>query len=408
MSVLAKKDSRNDKPGDKPSIPIYNKRRTESDIKLSVKNSLTKTNMVSADNKKDASDPQNSSRAFPVDGKMILREGFSSSGDDDEISIFKESLNKQKIPPKSGFNSNTKHNFRSKSQMEEKPKMDLNNEFIHKTSINVGLLNKTQITENKEKNEMTQTVVTTKYEDKKPGDINKLMKNKGQIDVDCTLVVINDSQTVYEGNLRKKTSITRLINTYMEGEEEYFEGTLIRGLKTGFCRVLYSSNVYKEGYFINGTLEGEGCLKYPNGISINGLFVNNQLRSNIILSIDNATYSIDYVQGEYHNDKLFMSDKNVLLVTTNPCDNINEYVGKIKVYFRNGYKLEVLFEKGMISNNVECNLYDKSESLIRGKIKHGVNVEKNSMYIFSPNQDPDNEYLVHLKGEGTVVRKHKR
>ena len=155
-------------------------------------------------------------------------------------------------------------------------------------------------------------------------------------------------------------------------------------------------------------LEGEGSIKYPNGVTLFGTFKNNMLHSQIILSIDNLNYPVDYVEGDYHNNQIFVNEKNVLFVTVKVCENVREYTGKIKIYFRNGFKLDSMFEKGMLSETFDSLLYDKFGVPVEGRIRHGINIETNGIYAFRPTADPENEYVLLFKGEGTVVRKHKR
>ena len=103
-----------------------------------------------------------------------------------------------------------------------------------------------------------------------------------------------------------------------------------------------------------------------------------------------------------------MSDKNVFFVPFKVCENINDYSGRMKVYFRNVYKLDAIFEKSLALENFDCVLTDKFESSMKGKIEHGLHVDKNGIYIFRSSTDLENEYLLLFKGEGTIVKKRKK
>lgn len=241
-------------------------------------------------------------------------------------------------------------------------------------------------------------------------ETNRPMETRRNQDYDHSIVSINSggmSNVNTDAASRRRFSVVKLINTHSEGDEEFFEGTLIRGRKNGFCRVLYSTSIYKEGFFVNGVLEGEGIIKFPHGITLQGIFKNNLLHSNVLLTVDNTTYPIDYVHGEFHNDKLFCSDKNVLVVTLHSCKDIREYTGPVRVYFRNGHRLEAVYERGVVSQTVNAVLYDKFNSPSHGTIKHGINFEENGMAIFTTN-DNNEEFMIQFRGEGTVTRKKKR
>jgi hypothetical protein len=252
--------------------------------------------------------------------------------------------------------------------------------------------------------------ITQTGQSRRVTEINRPMETRRNQDYDHSVVSINSggmSNANPEAVNRRRFSVVKLINTHSEGDEEFFEGTLIRGRKNGFCRVLYSTSIYKEGFFVNGVLEGEAIIKFPHGITLQGIFKNNFLHSNVLLTVDNTTYPIDYVQGEFHNDKLFSSDKNVLLVTVDSCKDIRDYTGTVRIYFRNGHRLEAVYEKGVVSQTAGAVLFDKFNSPVHGTIKHGINFEENGMAIFTTNDNYE-EYMIQFRGEGSVTRKKKR
>ena len=78
----------------------------------------------------------------------------------------------------------------------------------------------------------------------------------------------SEFSTFNDFNSRKKPTITQLMNSKNDGEEDYFEGTIVKNQKSGFCRIMYSSGVYKEVNYENGSLEGEGSFRFPNGVTV--------------------------------------------------------------------------------------------------------------------------------------------
>lgn len=345
-------------------------------------------------------------RSIPVEGKLIIKETYLSSDGESEESSFRVTNAKTKVVQKPIAQRIEYH--RSKSTIVEKPRIG---SFVEdKTQIikaqtistSIPIVKSPEVDVIKDNTDiMIQTALLKKEsENLKTMEARRIPENDNNF-------LPSFNQTINVQN-KPKSGLSKLISRNAEGEEEFFEGTLIKGLKSGFCRIIYSSFVFKEGYFLNGQLEGEGTIKYPNGVTVNGIFRNNNLHSHILLSIDSATYSIDYVDGEYHNDQIFVNEKSVIYVTVKACENIFEYTGKVKIYFRNFYKLDCIFEKGVISELADSVLYDKFENSFHGRIRHGINAEINGIFIFKPLFEPENEYLLLFKGEGKVVRKHKK
>ena len=356
--------------------------------------------------------PKDSSRFFPVEGRMLYQQNYLSS--DDEIAPAPLVETKEVKPL-------TQHRPSHSNQF---GKLPLNRPRVSqccKTKPNLDEPSPNHKSGNDAKNLkniigdtiVTNTETTWNIEsEKKTADRSKtsdlLRTGDSRFNNESESNSKHLGHTESDSRSKGKSTLTQLLSDKNEGTEEFFEGTIIKGVKVGFCRILYSSMIYKEGFFSNGLMEGEGCIKFPNGFSVIGTFRQNHLSANICLSIDNTTFPIDYVEGEYHNNQIFVNDKNVIIVTIKPSKNIKEYTGKVKVYFRNGYKLFSTFDKGVLSETAESILYDKVDTPIHGKIRHAAISESSGMYIFKPNADPEGEYLLLLKGEGTAVKKHKR
>lgn len=382
------------------------KKSTTSESKTSSR--PTKTSLAE-DLKASASGDKN--RAFPVESKMIQITPLKDTFDDEG---FVQGGSIRSIDGKGRVTMN-EITSRSRSQLGERQGGRIIDErgATGKNSINGSMnvlpnqtLTKSALTETPKEREPQESMVQTGAS-RRTSDLTRPMETR-RGNEDTPSVLSGGNSTVYnDAPQRRRLSIARLIMTHTEGDEEFFEGTLIRGKKFGFCRVLYSTSIYKEGFFANNVLDGEATIKFPHGISVQGVFKNNMLSANILLTIDNTTYPIDFVQGEWHNDKLFVSDKNVLVVTRNPCKEIAEYVGPVRVYFRNGYRLDATFEKGLVSQTQEATLYDKFNTPVLGVIKHGINFEANGMAIFTTTLDSE-EYMMQFKGEGTVTRKKKK
>lgn len=418
MFPQAKRDLKHEKSKQLNSLPLRyenNRSTNKYDIRNSNKQNFSKTNSQNEaelknsgqgirDSKHDSHEYSSPERSIPIAGTLIIKETYLSSDEESEQEpAFGILDKKQKVLVKNGFPK--LNHKRSKSSMVQQQKnsfVEDKNSQTKTTNLTSTVPLKTPPNETVKENFDNMFDIALK---KREAEESKTMESRRVPDSDSSLIVTTvgtDSQN------RRKGNLTKLIGKQMEGDEDFFEGTMIRGLKSGFCRILYSSYLFKEGFFVNGQLEGEGSLKYPNGVTINGIFRNGNLQSNIILSIDTEIFQIDYMDGEYHNDQLFVNEKGLLFITIKPCENINEYTGKIKIYFRNYYKLDATYEKGVLSENFESTLYDKFDNPLLGKIRHGINAEINGIFIFKPTADPENEYLMLFKGECKVVRKHKK
>ena len=410
--MYTRKDVKTERPvNDKIGLPLkeFTKRKSDNEVRYNPRNQQKTANFQD----KEDLEEDYGARAIPINGRMIEQEILSFSDDDAaanaQMVSFREVFNKQKNLMKTGFPAkNLPKTARSKSQMEEKQKNQIIEvSMIKKNPITLEKITKIVPDNYKEKSNLNITQIKSN-EDKKLSETIRTVEVRRKEDSGSPSLEVTQFQQINDSIARKKFSLSKLFQMNWNGEEDFFEGTLIKNAKTGFCRVLYSNGVYKEGFFANDCLEGEGQLKYPNGANVTGFFQNDQICSNIVLNLENAEYPVEFNMGEYHNDRLFMSDKNILVLTAIPFDNFLDYSGKARVFFRNGYKLETMYEKGIISIAFECFLIDKFETMTKGQVRLGLNMEKNGAFVFRPFHDLNHEYLLLLKGEGTVVKKAKK
>ena len=409
-SQANRRDSNLQKSGGQPLLPVRYifKKKGESDIKPTGRSSR------GADHsdlpKMSSFDDKKKSMAFPVDSKVVQMTQIADVSDEEKL-MQQGSMRSIDIKLKP---TNRDDLTRSRSQMGERAQsrnmaddrsQAPKSSFYTSSGINQSIPGKSAFAS---QNVDPPESITQTGQSRRVSDLNRPMETRRGQEVDHSVISVNSGGGSNADALnRRRFSVVKLINTHAEGDEEFFEGSLIRGRKNGFCRVLYSTSIYKEGFFVNGVLEGEAIVKFPHGITVQGLFKNNFLHSNVLLTIDNTTYPIDYVQGEFHSDKLFSSDKNVLVVTVDCCKDVREYTGTVRIYFRNGHRLEAVYEKGVVSQTAGAVLYDKFNSPVHGTIKHGINFEENGMAIFTTN-DNNEEYMIQFRGEGTVTRKKKR
>ena len=408
MNFGTKKGNKNDKSTIEKlfsPLPFEIKRKSNNDNKSKrTTQNLRLINAIMAERKKQNDKTEQDTSNLITNFKLNQKNITSNSDEDTGIKMNNElkSIISQKIHSglqKTG-NLKTRSNVEVKTATSIDVKLDKNKTYEEKTNSNPILNNSQLIISISHKNVFkNDTILNTSKN-------NSINRKIGESDYSSN--TFSEVFHFNDCNSRKKSTIIKLMNLHHNGEEEFFEGTIIKSRKSGFCRILYSIGLLVEANFVDGNIEGEGNFCFINGVSVFGLFKNNQLHSRIHLSIDNYTHFLDFMEGEYHNDQIYMSDKNVFFVPFKSCNNINEYNGKMRVYFRNGYKLDVLFEKGLALENSECTLTDKFDSPMRGKIKHGLHVMKNQMFIFRPFNDQENEYLLLFKGEGTIVRKHKK
>lgn len=343
-------------------------------------------------------------RAIPVEGKIITQETFLfpdyvEEANNDRI------LNQKYKPIKSPYYARPGGNPRTRSAFIDKHILSFDPSVALQKSTIVNTVSRNLGTHEPVK-DANASILLSAMQGRSTNDV-KPMESRRRLDNE-TINLCSESEKIIEVQTRIKNSLTNLFEHQFYGTEEFFEGSLIKGMKTGFCRIIYSSFIYKEGFFVNGLLEGEGTLKFPSGMIVTGVFKANVLISNIELFIENQHYSVEYFDGNYHNDKFHVNDKFVLFATFKNCEDINEYFGQIRVYFRNGFKLDSVFENGLLCENSDSLLYDKFGSVVEGRIRHGINAELNGIYAFRPFSDPENEYHMFFKGEGTVVRKHKK
>lgn len=382
------------------------RRKPDIEVRLTNRLSFLKNLPPIVDALKDTSINDGDNRMFPVEGKIIVKETYLFPDYIEDLNSNRVIESKVKTQQKIVYGSRPEPNQRSKSNIIEKNRLSNMESPGQAPKSVVSTITHTRNSFIGPGIEANESIFTTALQ-QRTNEAWKFMETRRNGDNENSSTSLGSLPTI-DYHTKKKTSLTPLLNSHMEGEEDFFEGTIIRGMKSGFCRILYSSFIYKEGFYVNGMLEGEGSIKYPNGVTLFGSFKNNMLQSHIILSVDNLNYPVDYVEGDYHNNQIFVNEKNVLFVTVKVCENISEYTGKIKIYFRNGFKLDSMYEKGMLSENFDSVLYDKFSTPVEGRIRHGINVETNGIYAFRPTADPENEYVLLFKGEGTVVRKHKR
>lgn len=354
-------------------------------------------------------------RSFPVESKMVQMTQIKDI--DPESSLNQDSM--RSIDKNKSFLRDDYS--RSRSQMADRVSVlrgtEEKSQFARLSQISTptqqtppGTNRISQGGETLKDREQNESILGASYTRRTP-DINRPMETRRNGEAqDVAISVLStgvNSTLLTEAVGRRRLSIARLIMAHTEGDDDFFEGSMIKGKKHGFCRVLSSNSVYKEGFFANNCLDGEALIRFPHGISVQGVFKANMLSANIVLTIDNTSYPIDFVQGEWHNDQLFVSDKNVLVVTYQNCKDISEYNDNVRVYFRNGYRLDCKFEKGAVSQNHEAVLFDKFNTPFSGFVKHGINFESNGIAVFTAHGDKD-EYMMQFKGEGTVIRKKKR
>lgn len=407
-----RRDSNLQKSGGQPALPVRHsfKKKLESDIKSASRNHRPAEHADFPKN--NYLDDKKKSMAFPVDSKVVQMTQIADVPEEDK-SIQQGSIRSIEFKSKpitredlSRSRSQVGDRGTSRNAAEDRGPAPKSSFYPGPSGVPAAPPKSNFASTTSEPPE---SIVQT-GQSRRVSDNNRPMETRRVADYDHSTVSVNSgggSNANQEAANRKRFSVIKLISTHAEGDEEFFEGTLIRGRKNGFCRVLYSTSIYKEGFFVNGVLEGEATVKFPHGITVQGVFKNNLLHSNVLLTVDNTTYPIDYVQGDFHNDKLFSSDKNVLVVTVDSCRDIREYSGHVRIYFRNGYRLEAVYEKGIVSQTAVATLYDKFNTPVQGTIKHGINFEENGMAIFTTNDNYE-EYMIQFRGEGTVTRKKKR
>ena len=342
-------------------------------------------------------------RAIPVEGKIITQETFLFPDYVEEANT-DHILNQKYKPIKWPHYARPGGNHRNRSALINKQLLGFDPSFALQKSPIVNTISHNLGTHESAKDANTSILLSAMQG--RGTNEGKPMDSRHQLDIE-TINLCSESEKIIEVKTRIKNSLTNLFEPQFYGTEEFFEGSLIKGMKTGFCRIIYSSFIYKEGFFVNGLLEGEGTLKFPSGMIVTGSFKANVLLTNIDLFIENQHYSVEYFDGDYHNDKIHANDKFVLFATFKNCEDIKEYSGQIRVYFRNGFKLDSVFENGLLSENSDSFLYDKFGSVVGGRIRHGINAELTGIYAFRPFSDPENEYHMFFKGEGNVVRKHR-
>lgn len=409
-----RRDSNIARGGTNPSLPVTRpviKKTSTTEVKPVGKLSKLSQGELQSQN---ASILDPNKRSFPVESKMVQMTQIRDI--DPESSLNQgsiRSIDKNKSFMRDDYS-------RSRSQMgdrssvlrgvEEKSQFARLSQLSSPTQQTPPATQRASQAETTKDREQNESILGTSYSRRTP-DINRPMETRrnGEAQDAAGSVLSNGitSTLLTETGGRRRLSIARLIMTHTEGEDDFFEGSMIKGKKHGFCRVLSSASVYKEGFFVNNCLDGEALIRFPHGISVQGVFKANVLSANIVLTIDNTSYPIDFVQGEWHNDQLFVSDKNVLVVTYQNCKDIAEYNDNVRVYFRNGYRLDCKFEKGAVSQSQEAVLFDKFNTPFTGFVKHGINFESNGIAVFTAHGDKD-EYMMQFKGEGTVIRKKKR
>ena len=408
MNSGTKKDPKNDKSLiEKFASPLRFEIKRKSDNADKFKRTAQNTKLIStimAERRKEADDVKKVTPHFMADFKLDPKDVSSNSDDDTFIKMVNEFKPEQNSKNDPNLQKTTNERSRSKIEIKKPASIDpkletqktLGEKNNSKTTFNDSKLKTINTPQNVFKNAMI-------FND---NNYNSAVRRIGESDYSSN--TFSEVLSFNDFSSRKKSTVIKLMNPQFDGEEDFFEGTIVKGKKSGFCRILYSSGLYKEANFVNGSLEGEGSFRFSNGITVSGIFNNNQLYSHIYLSIDGANYPLDFMEGKYHSDQIYLSDKNVFFVPYKICEKFSDYTGRMRVYFRNGYKLEVLFEKGLALENSECILTDKFDNAIKGKIKHGLHVEKNGMFIFRPFNDLENEYMLLFKGEGSIVRKHKK
>ena len=154
---------------------------------------------------------------------------------------------------------------------------------------------------------------------------------------------------------------------------DFFEGTLVKKKKHGFCRILYENGTYKESFFINDMMDGEGRLVYPNGISLTGSFKEDWLIGAACVCVENQTVEGNFDKGEFYGDKIIVRRNGVVITSENAREIAAGQKGSVMVYFKNNFRLACDFDNNDVVKNQKCRLYDQHGNLWIGKVMASKN-----------------------------------
>ncbi len=119
---------------------------------------------------------------------------------------------------------------------------------------------------------------------------------------------------------------------------EFFEGSLVKGHKQGFCKIIYENGIYVEGFFRNDVLEGEGMIMLENGFRFKGYFRRNFLEGKGQLQINEEIYDGHYSKGFFKHKKFKITKSNVIMIFDQLLVN-ERPEGSCRIYFSNNYRL---------------------------------------------------------------------
>lgn len=178
------------------------------------------------------------------------------------------------------------------------------------------------------------------------------------------------------------------------GGEKKFKGTLIDGLKDGYCEVEYTNGSSFKGYFIKGVESGECVYKNPEGVTFTGNYINNQLDGPVIIHRPNG----DEIHTTASNGVI--SDQNVTIRKSNGLFYEGEMKDLVKsgngqLTYTNNYKLKSSFLNSEIDTRTEpAELTDPDGHVskcnytsLEGK-KVGIleNIDDGTVYVYNRNK----------------------
>jgi hypothetical protein len=166
----------------------------------------------------------------------------------------------------------------------------------------------------------------------------------------------------------QKRRQTGFYNLLLDDDIEFFEGTIIKRQKQGFCRLIYDYGLVKEGMFVDDKMEGDGMIVYNSSLMLHGTFKNDLIDGPAIIRLENEIIEANFRNGEFRNKRIQVRSNGVVIIPEGNFENPEILKGSMTVYFKNNHRLLCEFEANDIMKNQKCKLFDPFGNLWIGKI----------------------------------------
>lgn len=180
----------------------------------------------------------------------------------------------------------------------------------------------------------------------------------------------DDSEDISENNatfVQRKRQIG-FYGLLLDETIDFFEGTIIRKQKQGFCKIIYDYGLTKEGNFVDDKMEGEGMISYSNSLMLIGTFKNDLLEGPGLIRLENEVVDAVFKSGEFRSKRVIVKNNGVVIIPETMFDNLESLKGNVTVYFKNNHRMLCEIENGDFIKNQKCKLYDPFGNLWIGKI----------------------------------------